>query len=151
MIRWWNNTFGRVANTVVNGLTQQSTHVDGDAAAVEPALVDLCRQAATEGIVLLGNDGALPLTAGARVALFGRVQQDWFTVGYGSGGDVKPPYVIPLIEALCGAQHISMDEELAETYRIWCADNVAEQGYWGKWPRHYEEMPLTTSLVDGAA
>ncbi len=84
-------TVARVAHRVVNGLTQQSTTiVDGDVF-VEPRLVDLCRRAATEAIVLLRNDGTLPLQGGSRVALFGRVQQDWFTVGYGSGGDVKPP------------------------------------------------------------
>ncbi len=140
-----------VAQRVVNGLTQQSTHIVDEDASVELRLVDLCRRAATEGIVLLSNDGSLPLAASARVALFGRVQADWFTVGYGSGGDVKPPYSVSLAQALGEVESIPLDEELAAVYRNWCADNVPDEGYWGKWPRNFEEMPLSAALVDAAA
>ena len=51
-----------------------------------------CRQAAAEGIVLLKNEGVLPLKAEKETAFFGRCQNDWFYVGYGSGGDVNPHY-----------------------------------------------------------
>ncbi len=144
-------TVGRLAHRVVNGLTQQSTKIVNTDASVEPALVDLCRQAATEGIVLLSNDGTLPLTAETRVALFGRVQNDWFTVGYGSGGDVKPPYRRSLAEALGEAPSITLDEKLAAAYSSWSSANVPDEGHWGNWPRHFEEMPLSSQLVDGAA
>lgn len=57
---------------------------------IEEHLPTLCRQAAAEGIVLLKNQGgALPLQKDAPVAVFGRVQLDYFYVGYGSGGDVN--------------------------------------------------------------
>ncbi len=143
--------FGRVAHRVVNGLTQQSTDIVDTDASVEPALVDLCRQAATEAIVLLTNDGTLPLAPETRVALFGRVQNDWFTVGYGSGGDVKPPYRRSLAETLGASPSIVLDEELAAAYSRWCSANVPDEGYWGHWPRHFEEMPLGAQLLDGAA
>ncbi len=143
--------FGRVAHRVVNGLTQQSTNIVNTDASMEPALVDLCLQAATEGIVLLTNDGTLPLAPETRVALFGRVQNDWFTVGYGSGGDVKPPYHLSLSEAFTGSPSVTLDEELAAAYATWCSANVPDEGYWGRWPRHFEEMPLDSALVDGAA
>lgn len=145
------SVIGRVAHRVVNGLTQESTTIVNADATVEPALVDLCRQAATEGIVLLRNDGTLPLSRGTRVALFGRVQHDWFTVGYGSGGDVKPPYRVTLAEALRNLDGISLDEDLASTYRKWSEANVPDEGYWGNWPRHFDEMPLGAEVVDGAA
>ena len=37
------------------------------------------------------------------MAVFGRVQLDWFYVGYGSGGDVNPPYRVNLMEGLRNA------------------------------------------------
>ncbi len=144
-------TVGRVAHRVVNGLTQQSTKLVNTDSSVEPELAQLCREAATEGIVLLSNDGTLPLRAETRVALFGRVQNDWFTVGYGSGGDVKPPYHESLAGALAGLSSISLDEELAAAYSTWCGDNPPDEGHWGHWPRHFEEMPLDSRLLDGAA
>ncbi|MEO7588284.1 MAG: glycoside hydrolase family 3 C-terminal domain-containing protein [Arachnia sp.] len=145
------SAFGRIAHRFVNGVTQMSTDVTDTDASVDPDLVALCHRAATEGIVLLRNDGTLPVASGTRVAVFGRVQHDWFTVGYGSGGDVKPPYRVSLMEALADAGSISVDEELAATYRQWCAGHVPDEGYWAHWPRHFEEMPLTSDLVDGAA
>ncbi len=145
------NTVGRVAHRVVNGLSQRSTNIVSTDASVEPALADLCRQSAAEGIVLLSNDGVLPLASEMRVALFGRVQNDWFTVGYGSGGDVKPPYRRSLAGALGGMSAISVDEELAAASFTWSSANAPDEGYWGHWPRHFAEMPLDSHLVDGAA
>ena len=60
----------------------------------------LARMTAGEGIVLLKNDGVLPFKAEDVVSVFGRVQNDYFYVGYGSGGDVKPPYRVSLMEGL---------------------------------------------------
>ncbi|RMB59898.1 glycoside hydrolase family 3 protein [Tessaracoccus antarcticus] len=145
------SAFGRIAHRFVNGVTQMSTDVVGGDTSVEPALASLCRQAATEGIVLLRNDGTLPLAGGARVAVFGRVQNNWFTVGYGSGGDVKPPYRVSLMDALGEVDAVHVDDQLASAYRVWCADNVPDEGFWAHWPRHFEEMPLTAELVAGAA
>lgn len=68
----------------------------------------LCRQAVAEGCVLLKNDGTLPLD-GKRFALFGRCQCNTFYVGYGSGGDVKPPYRVSVLDGL----------RAADLQRIW--------------------------------
>ena len=151
MIKDVKSVVGRIAHRVVNGLTQQSTRIADTDTHVAQELVDLCRATAAEGVVLLRNDNVLPLAEGSRVAVFGRVQRDWLTVGYGSGGDVHPPYRLSLIEALMKDDSVSPDEELAETYRTWCAANVPDEGYWGNWPRHFDEMPLTAGIVDGAA
>ncbi|MGO1384407.1 MAG: glycoside hydrolase family 3 protein [Arachnia sp.] len=142
---------GRLTHRVVNGLTQQSTKIVNTDTSVEPALADLCRKSAAEGIVLLANDGTLPLVAETRVALFGRVQNDWFTVGYGSGGDVHAPYRRTLAETLGEIPSLTLDPELSLAYSTWSTANVPDEGYWGHWPRHFPEMPLDSRLVDRAA
>ena len=102
--------------------------------------------------MLLKNDGTLPLKAGQPVAVFGRCQLDWFYVGYGSGGDVNPPYRVNLMEGLKNAG-IPLDEKVAQTYAHWCfsEDNKADHGWWGHWPMSHPEMPLEQPLVREAA
>ena len=118
---------------------------------IEPHLPALSRQAAAEGAVLLKNDNAvLPLKSEEPVAVFGRVQLDWFYVGYGSGGDVNPPYKVNLMEGLENAG-VAVDQELAQTYAQWCAENEPFMGFWGHWPRYFDEMPLTDDQVKAAA
>ena len=57
-----------------------------------------CRQGACEGIVLLKNDGVLPLKKG-KVALFGAGAVDTIVCGTGSGS-VFPPYVVNVQKGL---------------------------------------------------
>jgi beta-glucosidase-like glycosyl hydrolase len=85
-----------------NGLMQEELTADGHDM-VTPEMAALARRAGAEGCVLLKNDGTLPLKAGETVAVFGRCQLDWFYVGYGSGGDVHPPYRVHLMEGLKNA------------------------------------------------
>ena len=119
---------------------------------VDPALAARCRELAARGIVLLRNDGALPLRPGAEVALFGRTQKDWIAVGYGSGGDVNPPYVTNLLDSLREGGAVTVDEELAALYESWTARHPADPGQeWGRWPRHFPEMPLEESAIRAAA
>ena len=110
-----------------------------------------CRQAATESIVLLKNDGVLPLSKDEETAFFGRVQNDYFYVGYGSGGDVRAPYRISPMGAIENRGNICYNRALAETYKDWCAKNVPFEGMWGMWPTFFEEMPLTEAQVRTAA
>ena len=50
----------------------------------------VARRAVAEGIVLLKNDdNALPLKKGAKIALFGRSQFNYYKSGTGSGGMVN--------------------------------------------------------------
>lgn len=117
---------------------------------LDPALAEVARAAAAEGVVLLTNDGTLPL--GERsVAVFGRVQIDWFAVGYGSGGDVKVPYIWNLLAGLRDAG-VRVDAELASHYSTWSAANrPVFADSWGQWPHHFPEMPLDESVVAAAA
>ena len=86
------------------------------------------------------------------MAVFGRCQLDWFYVGYGSGGDVHPPYRVNLMEGLASAG-VAFDKDLAKVYDDWCnsEDNKAYHGWWGHWPMSHPEMPLEQELVSVVA
>ena len=47
--------------------------------------IDLARQVAAEGMVLMENNGTLPLAKGTKVAMFGRAMIDYVRGGGGSG------------------------------------------------------------------
>lgn len=137
--------------TAIESVAQLSTILEDTDPTLDPALGRMARRVATEGIVLLRNEGAALPLAGRRVALFGRVQLDWFAVGYGSGGDVKVPYVWNLVTGLRDAG-ITLDDTIAETYSAWCAENPpALTGTWGQWPHHFPEMPLDPQVAAAAA
>ncbi|MBQ2503580.1 MAG: glycoside hydrolase family 3 C-terminal domain-containing protein, partial [Lachnospiraceae bacterium] len=115
-----------------------------------PGMPELVRSLAEEGIVLLKNEGSiLPIQPNQTVSVFGRIQHDWFFVGYGSGGDVHKPYDISFFEGLEQAG-IQYNHELKTIYETWCAAHVPDHGYWGHWPYHHEEMPLDQATVDAA-
>ncbi|PFG33227.1 glycoside hydrolase family 3 protein [Sanguibacter antarcticus] len=132
-------------------LAQASTTLVDTDTFVDPELAALCRESAADGAVLLRNDGTLPLRDGSRVALFGRVQIDYFAVGYGSGGDVNAPYSWNLLDALRDVGRVTVDTELAETYTRWSEQNPPDEGTWANWPRFFEEMPLERAAVAAAA
>ena len=110
----------------------------------------LARKTGAEGIVLLKNDGALPLKDNDVLSVFGRVQNDYFYVGYGSGGDVKPPYKVSLMEGIKNAG-ITINEKLAGIYSDWCKKNPPDEGFWGHWPLCFPEMPIADDVVEEAS
>ena len=63
-----------------------------------PEAEETCRQGADEGIVLLKNDGALPVKE-EKIALFGAGAVDTIVCGTGSGS-VFPPYTINVEQGL---------------------------------------------------
>jgi beta-glucosidase len=134
-----------------NMLEQIENKPEGEAICTE-GMPEAIRACGEEGIVLLKNEGVLPLKRDEAVAVFGRCQKDWFYVGYGSGGDVHAPYHVSLMQGLTNAG-VRVDEPLAKVYREWSAkpENAADHGYWGHWPYFYPEMPLTEELVQSAA
>lgn len=135
-----------------NGLMQEENTATGERY-ITPGMPELLRQCGAEGIVLLKNDdNLLPFKETDVVSVFGRCQLDWFYVGYGSGGDVHPPYEVSLFEGLDGTG-IKYNEELVEIYREWCKipENAANHGWWGHWPYYHPEMPLTQEVVSKAS
>lgn len=117
---------------------------------VTDGMPEVLREAAGEAAVLLENNGVLPFRKGSRVSLFGRVQNDWFFTGYGSGGDVKKPYGVNLIDGLKGCEDLALNTKLSDMYEKWCKENPVDHGVWGHWPRFYPEMPLTAEIVKEA-
>lgn len=112
---------------------------------------DACRRAGAEGTILLKNDGVLPLSKTGSTAFFGRVQRDYFYVGYGSGGDVNPDYLVSPMDALEARGDIAYDKALADRYRLWCQANLPPVADWAQWPTCHPEMPLSEEAVQAAA
>ncbi len=138
-----------------NGLMQEENVAAGDRY-VTPGIGDLIRRSGADGIVLLKNDGVLPLENGVKVAVFGRCQINWFYVGYGSGGNVNAPYKVNLADALRQAEKngfVTLDKEVASFYENWCSKpaNEPNDGWWGHWPMCYPEADVPADLVTAAA
>ncbi|MBR5191287.1 MAG: glycoside hydrolase family 3 C-terminal domain-containing protein, partial [Clostridia bacterium] len=117
---------------------------------ITDGMPEILREAAAETAILLKNDNTLPFAKGSRVSVFGRVQNDWFFTGYGSGGDVKKPYGVNLIDGIKNCEDLVLNTELSDLYETWCGANPVDHGVWGHWPRFYEEMPLTAEIVKNA-
>ena len=130
-------------------LAQEQAHHNPEKK-VTPGMPELLRSVAAQGAVLLENR-VLPFPEGSRVAVFGRCQIDWFCTGYGSGGDVNMPYQVGLLEGLRRCGGLTVNQELAEIYERWCAENPVGGEEWGAWPRFHPEMPLTRELTERAA
>ena len=130
---------------------QQSGRITGEPG--NPEVATLARRAGAESCVLLKNNNhALPLDLSAPVALFGRVQKNYFYVGNGSGGDVSAPYSINLVQGLVNAG-VQLDSTVLAAYESWCTASVndPDPGFWGHWPRYYAEMPVKQDWVQAAA
>ena len=141
------NLIGLVVNKVGQNESQNTDNLDRT---VTEGMSELLRTAAAEGTVLLRNDKVLPFSENETISVFGRVQNDYMFVGYGSGGDVIKPYTVNLMEGLknVGAK---INTELADIYENWCKKNPPDHGFWGHWPLYYEEMPIETSVIENAA
>ena len=146
----------RAAQWVVDSVTgsglSQAERKGVSEGGVTAEMSALARQAAAEGCVLLVNDGTLPLKRDEEVAVFGRCQLDWFSMGYGSGGSVHPAYRTNLLDGLDEVK-VSYDHVLAQIYKTWCGSegHRAEKGWWGHWPTSHPEMPLPAELARAAA
>ena len=75
----------------------------------------ITRQSSTEGMVLLKNNGALPLNGIKSVALLGVNSYDFLSGGLGSGA-VNVPYVVDMVQGLKNVG-ISTTKTLTEIYQ----------------------------------
>jgi len=141
------NTIGFAINRLAQNEAKSN---DGLDRSVTPGMPELLRKAGAEGTVLLRNDSVLPLSENRVISVFGRVQNDYMFVGYGSGGDVIKPYTVSLMEGLENAG-AKINTELSDIYKEWCKKNPPDHGFWGHWPHYYEEMPIETSVIETAA
>ncbi|MCD8012355.1 MAG: glycoside hydrolase family 3 C-terminal domain-containing protein [Lachnospiraceae bacterium] len=115
----------------------------------------LARQTVAEGCVLLRNENAaLPLMPGDTVAVFGRIQLDYYRSGTGSGGMVNVPYVHSILDGLreYETQDIKIYEPLLAAYQAWTKEHPFDHGNgWGQEPWCQAEMPLSEALVEDVA
>jgi len=140
--------YDKIVRTVTNlavPLAQTQDHHNPEKT-VTPGMPERLRHAAAQGAVLLENT-VLPFEKGSKVAIFGRVQRDWFCTGYGSGGDVNYPYSVSLLEGLRNCTEVKVDERIARVYENWISEHPADHGVWGRWPRCHPEMPVTPEFV----
>ena len=113
------------------------------------AHIALSRRAAGEGMVLLKNEAdTLPLSAGTRVALFGKGSVDYVKGGGGSG-EVTVAYVRNLYEGLKlkeKEEKIHIFHELSRFYEQEMQKQYAE----GAMPGMSREPEVPAALVDAA-
>ena len=108
--------------------------------------IDLSCEAAQEGMVLLKNNGALPLTKGAPIALLGKGTFDYVKGGGGSG-DVHPRYIRNIYDGVKHLQAAPVFEPLADYYHAW----VQSQYDLGIAPGMLAEPDLPDELLTQAA
>ena len=153
-----NRTFNRIVRYFIQkfdntGLAQELNRITMDGDLAIPEISPVARSIAADGIVLLKNiDRTLPIQKEDTVAVFGRCAVDYFTVGYGSGGDVVAPYKSSLMDGLT-SYGVSVCEKLAAVYQNWCSNpkHIPDEGFWGHWPMSLPEMPLSEKIVKDAA
>ena len=111
------------------------------------------RNSATEGMVLLKNEGnALPMKEVKRVTVFGNTSYDFIAGGTGSG-DVNKAYTIDLMQGLSEAG-LEVNKKLADLYMSYknyqnsiTAASPARGGwFWGK--AVLPEMPVSRPVID---
>ena len=120
---------------------------NGERVTGSKAHIELSKEAAKEGMVLLKNENnVLPLSAGSKVALFGKGTVDYVKGGGGSG-DVTVAYTRNLYEGLSlQKDKISIFEELCDYYR----KDIEEQYKNGNVPGMTIEPDVPNELLQKA-
>lgn len=111
--------------------------------------VDVARQAIAEGQVLLRNENqALPLAEGSQVAVFGRIQFNYYKSGTGSGGMVNVNKVTGILDALQESDRVTVNETLLDVYKKWVGEHPFDEGIgWGQEPWSQLEMQVEDELA----
>ncbi len=113
--------------------------------------LDKAAEVNAEGIVMLKNDGALPLSRDEETAVFGRIQLNYYKSGTGSGGMVNVSKVTGIVDGLIDAG-AKLNTGLLDIYKKWTEENPFDLGEgWGGEPWCQEEMPLSDDIVRSAA
>lgn len=115
--------------------------------------INVARAAVSEGIVLVeNNENGLPFKKDDNVAVFGRIQNNYYKSGTGSGGMVNVHEVIGIVEGLLASGAVTINEKLKEVYDEWEKTHPFDKGLgWGNEPWSQEEMPVSEELVLSAS
>ena len=100
---------------------------DGQRVTACKAHIELSKNAAKEGMVLLKNEGnLLPLAEGTKLALFGKGTFDYVKGGGGSG-DVTVAYIKNLYEGFRSLNgFVTIEENLADFYRSYVKEQYSK-------------------------
>ena len=114
----------------------------------------VARKAAGEAIVLLRNEGALPLKGSEKVALYGVGSYDFIAGGTGSG-DVNKAYVVNMVEGMQNAG-FTLDKNLVDYYTAFQAYDKAQTSLSGggfSWfmRRKLPEVAIPASAIENEA
>lgn len=109
-------------------------------------------ETAAEGVVMLKNDNrALPVSKGEEIAVFGRIQLDYYKSGTGSGGLVNVHKVTGIVDGLLEAG-AKLNGDLLEFYRKQAEKQPFDLGDgWSEEPWCQQEFELTDEIVGKAA
>lgn len=112
-------------------------------------LADFTRRVAAEGVVVLKNDRSLLPLVHRKIAIFGRIQTDYYKSGTGSGGLVNVAHVTSILEGLQTNPLVEVNQDVVQLYRDWIKENPynAGNGQWASEPWSQVEMPLTSEQV----
>lgn len=110
--------------------------------------IETARAVAAEGTVLIENNGVLPFSKGTKLAVFGRIQANYYKSGTGSGGMVAVDHVITIPEALKQTGTVELNAELESIYTAWLKEHPFDEGVgWAAEPWSQEEMPVSSELA----
>lgn len=119
------------------------------------AHAEVTRKSATEGMVLLKNEGAtLPLNGVKKVSVFGITSYDFIAGGTGSG-DVNKAYTVDMMTGLNGAG-LQVNSKLADIYQNYkkyqesvTAATAGRGWFWGK--PQIPELAVSRQIIDAQA
>ena len=111
-------------------------------------LRDYGRKVAHEGIVLLENNGVLPLV-NKKIALFGRIQTNYYKSGTGSGGLVNVTDVPSFVDAVLENPRLDLNLDVLNKYETWINENPfnAGNGMWASEPWSQVEMEINEEEI----
>ena len=108
----------------------------------------VARKAAGESIVLLRNEGALPLKGTEKVALYGVSSVDFVAGGTGSG-DVNKAYVVNMVQGMENAG-FTLDKGLVDFYNAFQAYDKAQNAISGNAFSWFSRRKLTEQAIPDA-
>lgn len=112
------------------------------------AHTDFTRRAAAEGMVLLKNDGVLPLQTGAKVAVFGKAQIDHVT---GNHKTFSTTHICDIMEGL-RSEGLELFEEGMAFYREACVEKIPGNAVLRSWEKgKIDEPEIPGRLLSRAA